>query len=93
MRMKPAPEEPSDLRRYAAQTRKRLLLGGLILMIGFGAGLIAVTYGTPAAACGLSVFLIALVPVGLIGAFLLLIQWIIRRMERQDEERKPEESV
>jgi membrane protein implicated in regulation of membrane protease activity len=77
--------KPTDLRRYAANTRKRLIVGGLVLILGLGAGLIAALYGTPAAVCGFSAFLIALVPVALIAFFLLLLQWIVRRAERMDE--------
>ena len=80
------PEEPTDLRQHAAQTRRRLITGGLLLIIVVGAGLIALTYGTPAAVCGISVFLIALIPVFLIVCFLLFLQWIVHRAERQDEE-------
>jgi hypothetical protein len=79
-------EEPMDLRRHAAQTRRRLIMGGLFLILVVGAGLIAITYGTPAAACGISVFLIALVPVFLIVCFLALLQWILRRVDNQAEE-------
>jgi membrane protein implicated in regulation of membrane protease activity len=77
--------KPTDLRTHSSQTRKRLVAGGLILMIIAGAGLIAVTYGTPAAACGLGVFLVALVPVAIISLFLLFLQWIVSRMERGSE--------
>lgn len=79
-------EQPTDLRRYAAQTRRRIILGGLLLIIGAGAILIALTYGTPAAICGVSVFLIALVPVAIIALFLFLLQWIVRRADLRDEQ-------
>jgi hypothetical protein len=79
------PEKSTDLRAHSAQTRSRLVVGGLILMIIAGVGLIAVTYGTPAAGCGLAAFLVALVPVGLISLFLRLLQWFVARSDRESE--------
>jgi fatty acid desaturase len=72
---------PKDLRQYSSQTRRRLILGGLALIVLVGTALVAFTYGTPAAACAVGFFLIALVPALLIVAFLFVIQWIVQRAE------------
>jgi TRAP-type C4-dicarboxylate transport system permease small subunit len=75
---------PVDLRNHARQTKRRLAAGGLILTIVAGTILIAVTYGTPAAGCGIAFFLAALLPVGLIGLALYFMQWLVDRADRQD---------
>ena len=75
---------PVDLRNHARQTKKRLVAGGLIIIFLLGIILIAVTYGTPAAACGLAFFLAAMIPVGMISLVLFLLQWVAERSERND---------
>lgn len=77
-------KKPTDLRNYAAQTKKRLLWAGLGLIGLFGILLIALTYGTPAAGCGLAFFLVALIPVGLIALLLSVLQWVVDRSNRDD---------
>lgn len=77
-------KKPTDLRKYATQTKKRLIWAGLGLIGVFGILLIALTYGTPAAGCGLAFFLIALIPVGLIALILLILQWVVDRSNRDD---------
>ncbi|MBN1439608.1 MAG: hypothetical protein JW929_09385 [Anaerolineales bacterium] len=74
------PGEAVDLRRHARQTKQRLIFGGLALTILIGTALIALTYGTPAAICGLAFFLAALIPVALIGLALSVMQWIADRL-------------
>ena len=71
-----------DLRKHARQTRNRLVAGGLVLTIILGSVLIAVTYGTPAAGCGLAFFLAAMIPVGLISLALFLFQWLTEWIDR-----------
>jgi hypothetical protein len=75
---------PVDIRKHSRQTKKRLVAGGLGLVIVFGTILIAVTYGTPAAGCGLAFFLVALIPVALIILVLSLLQWIAERSEKNN---------
>ena len=76
------PQEPIDLRKHASQTRARLVVAGLVLIVVLGILLILLTYGTPAAVCGTALFFGALVPVGLIVLFLGLLQWIVNRSNR-----------
>lgn len=72
---------PTDLRRHSAQTRRRFIIGGLILILAVGSALIAITYGTPAAVCGIAFFLAAMVPVAIVSLFLFFLQWIVGRTE------------
>jgi len=68
-----------DLRRYARQTQIRLILGGILLLILVGNGLIYIFYGKEAAILGLICLVIGLSPLVLIGLFLLILEWIVRR--------------
>jgi hypothetical protein len=68
-----------DLRKYARDTHVRLALGALILLIVVGIGLIWAIYGQGAAGMGLLCLLAALLPVILILAVFLAIEWILRR--------------
>ena len=54
----------------------------MVLTIILGSVLIAVTYGTPAAGCGLAFFLAAMIPVGLISLALFLFQWLAEWIDR-----------
>ncbi|MGB7537975.1 MAG: hypothetical protein WBM17_05515 [Anaerolineales bacterium] len=75
---------PVDIRHHARQTRRRLIAGGLGLFFVIGSVLIAVTYGTSAAVCGLAFFLLAMIPIGLISLVLFGLQWISDRSKRDD---------
>ncbi len=75
---------PLDLRKHAQQTKRRLIVAGLALTFVLGTLLIALTYGTPAAGCGLAFFFVAMIPVGLIALALFILQWITDRMEKHD---------
>jgi uncharacterized membrane protein YhaH (DUF805 family) len=77
-------EKPTDLRQHSTQTRRRFIVGGLVLFIVIGTVLVAITYGTPAAGCAVTVFLIALIPVAIITLFLAILQWIVKRAEDRD---------
>lgn len=68
-----------DLRRYARQTRTRLLLGLFLLLFLVGDGLIYVLYGRNAALMGLVCLLGALAPVVLIVIILAIMDWIVKR--------------
>jgi len=69
-----------DLREYAKQTGVRLVLGALILLLVVGVGLIWLVYGGQAAGLGLTCLLAALVPVILILAIFLGIEWILKNV-------------
>jgi hypothetical protein len=73
---------PLDLREHARQTKRRLILAGAALIVVLGAVLIAATYGTPAAGCGLAVIALAAIPVGLIVLVLWILQRAADRMDR-----------
>ncbi len=75
---------PVDLRGHSRQTSRRLIAGGLGLFFVFGTILIAVTYGTPAAVCGLAFFVVAMIPVALISLVLAGLQWISDRSKKDD---------
>lgn len=68
-----------DLREYSKQTGVRLVFGALILLLVVGVGLIWVIYGEGAAGMGLTCLLAALMPVILILAIFLAIDWILKR--------------
>lgn len=69
-----------DLREYARQTNVRLALGAFILLFVVGVGLIWIIYGERAAGMGFVCLLAALVPVILILAIFLGIEWILKRV-------------
>lgn len=72
-----------DLREYSKQTGVRLALGAFILLFVVGVGLIWLIYGGQAAGMGLTCLLAALVPVILILAVFLIIDWILKRARPQ----------
>jgi hypothetical protein len=74
--------EARDVRAYAESTNRRLLLGGLLLIIVVGIGLIAWIYGWGAARMGLVCVGLGLAPVLLIGLILLAMDWLVRRADR-----------
>jgi hypothetical protein len=80
----PMPVPSVDLRQHARHTKKRLVLAGLGLIFIVGTVLIAATYGTPAAGCGLAFFLAAMVPVTLVILVLYFLQWLADRIKNGD---------
>ncbi len=62
-----------DLRQYARQTNKRLLVGFILILFLVGDGLIYIFYGRSAAMLGLACMLAGMAPVLLV----LLAFWII----------------
>lgn len=68
-----------DLRKYSRDTNIRLALGAFILLFVVGVGLIWAIYGQGAAGMGLLCLVAALVPVILILAIFLAIEWILKR--------------
>ena len=64
---------PEDLRKYASQTRLRLILWFLGILFFIGLGLVWILYGREAALLGFLCLLGASIPIGLIAIFLLLL--------------------
>ncbi len=64
---------PEDLRKYASQTRLRLILWFLGILFFIGLGLVWILYGREAALFGFLCLLGASIPIGLIAIFLLLL--------------------
>jgi hypothetical protein len=71
-----------DLRKYTSQTNFRLLVGAFLLLFVIGLGLIGLIYGLPAAITGLLCLLGALVPIGMVWLFMLGLDWLVRRANR-----------
>ncbi len=71
-----------DLRRYARQTNLRLIVGALLLVFVIGDGLIYVIYGPASALMGLICLLAGLSPILLILLALALMDWIVKRANR-----------
>ncbi len=71
-----------DLRKYSRQTYVRLIIGAVLVLLIVGDGLIYVIYGPGAALTGLLCLLGALVPIALIFLFLNLMEWVVKRANR-----------
>lgn len=72
-----------DLRKYARQTRIQLVVGTLALVLIVGDGLVYLIYGPQAALTGLICIGGGLVPVFLVILILQLIDWIVKRANRE----------
>lgn len=70
-----------DLRKYATQTNKRLILGGIGLLYIVGGGLIYAIYGREAAITGVICLTFGLSPIVLAWLALSLVGWIARRAD------------
>jgi len=68
-----------DLRKYASQTTRRLILGGLISLFAVGGALIFAFYGGSAALLGVICLLAGLFPIGLIIIILAIMERIVER--------------
>ena len=68
-----------DLRKYSKDTNVRLAVGAFILLFVVGIGLIWAIYGTAAAGMGLICLLAALLPIVLILAIFLAMEWFVKR--------------
>ena len=68
-----------DVRHYTRQTFVRLILGGFFLLYVVGDGLIYLIYGREAAVMGLVCISLGLIPVALIGLYLWLMDWIVKK--------------
>ena len=78
---KPLKEDPvvSDLRKYASQTKYRLVLWFILLIFSVGIGLIWWFYGRNAALLGFLCLLGAGIPIGLIAVFLLGLDLMVKK--------------
>ena len=72
-----------DLRRYARQTRTRLIIGALLLLFVVGDGLIWVIYGKGAALMGALCILAGLFPVLLV----VLVLWLLEKLQHRIDPR------
>jgi hypothetical protein len=72
-----------DLRKYAAQTNFRLILGAFFLLFVVGLGLIWLIYGFRAAELGFLCLFGAMVPLGLILFFIFGLDAILKLFDRQ----------
>jgi hypothetical protein len=68
-----------DLRKYAKDTNVRLAVGAFLLLFVVGIGLIWAFYGQAAAGMGLLCLLVALLPIILILAIFLAMEWFVKR--------------
>ena len=69
-----------DLRKYARQTNFRLFAGFVLLLFLIGIGLIYLFFGRQAAVMGVVCLLAGLSPLLLIWLILLLIGWIVKKV-------------
>ncbi len=68
-----------DLRKYSKDTNVRLAVGAFLLLFVVGIGLIWAFYGQAAAGMGLLCLLAALLPIILILAIFLAMEWFVKR--------------
>ena len=72
-----------DLRKYSRQTNIRLIVGALLVLFIVGDGLIYAFYGLGAALTGLLCLVGGLVPIILILLFFVLLDWVVKRANRE----------
>lgn len=72
-----------DLNKYKHETNIRLIVGALVLIFIIGDGLIFLIYGSGPAWMGLICLLIGLVPVLLIIMIINIIDWSVKRANRE----------
>ena len=72
-----------DLRKYAAQTNIRLLVGFILLLFLVGDGLIYFFYGPQSAIFGLMCLVAGLLPLILIGLLLWGLEALVKRVNDQ----------
>jgi hypothetical protein len=71
-----------DLRKYAQQTSVRLGAGALLVLFIVGDGLIYLIYGQGPALMGLICLLAGVAPILIIALFMVLLNWIVKRANR-----------
>jgi hypothetical protein len=72
-----------DLRKYARETNFRLAVGAILLLFILGDGLIYLIFGAGPAVFGLICLGAGLVPVLLIIGGLWVMEWVVRRANRE----------
>ena len=72
-----------NLRDYAKQTDRRLIIGALALLFLVGGGLIWYFYGAGGAGLGVVCLLAGLLPVALIIGIFFIMDWILKRAGRK----------
>ena len=72
-----------DLRKFAQQTNIQLIVGGLLVLFIIGDGLILIMYGPASALFGLLCIGIGLIPVVIIYAVFVLMDWIVKNARRE----------
>ena len=72
-----------DLRKYAQDTSVQLGVGAFLLLFIVGDGLIYFIYGKSAAMMGLLCLLAGVAPVLIIALFMLLLNWVVKRANRE----------
>lgn len=72
-----------DLRKYAQQTNVRLIVGAVLLLFLVGDGLIYWMYGPGSALVGLLCMLLGLAPIALIFLFFWVLDWVVKRANRE----------
>ncbi|MBT3322025.1 MAG: hypothetical protein HN392_07030 [Anaerolineae bacterium] len=72
-----------DLRKYAQDTSVQLGVGAFLLLFIVGDGLIYFIYGKGAAMMGLLCLLAGVAPVLIILLFMLILNWIVKRANRE----------
>lgn len=70
-----------DLRNYARQTNKRLILGGIGLLYLVGGGLIYAFYGREAAITGVICLTVGLAPLVLAWLALGVVGWLAQKAD------------
>ena len=71
-----------DLRKYAQDTSVQLGVGAFLLLFIVGDGLIYFIYGKGAALMGLLCLLAGTAPVVLIALIMILLNWVVKRANR-----------
>ena len=71
-----------DLRKYAQDTSVQLGVGAFLLLFIVGDGLIYFIYGKGAALMGLLCLLAGVAPILIIALFMVLLNWIVKRANR-----------
>jgi hypothetical protein len=72
-----------NLRDYARQTDRRLIIGALLLMFIVGGGLIWYFYGAGGASLGVLCLIAGLTPILLIVGIFFVMDWILKRAGRK----------
>jgi len=70
-----------DLRAYQRQTTSRLIIGVIVIIFVVGDGLILLFYGKEAALMGLLCMGVGLLPVVLVGSFIWIMDFFVRRVK------------